>query len=71
MLKPNTTSSTEYNILGLNNDQHKQDMSNDYHHRLSCQGLRDRDVSDLAHEPKHQASHSNSLHERHPVDRIV
>ena len=30
-----------------NLDQLQQDMSHDYRHRLSCQGLRDRDFSGL------------------------
>jgi hypothetical protein len=69
MLKPSMTSSTEYSTLGLGNDRSKQDMPHDYYHRLSCQGLRDRDVSDLAHQPKHKARHQNAFQKRDPIER--
>ena len=32
-----------------NLDQLQQDMPHDYCHRIDCQGLGDRDLSDLAH----------------------
>ena len=54
-----------------NHDRPKQDMPHDYCHRLSCQGLRDRDVSDLAHQPKYQARHQNTLNGRQPVDWVA
>ena len=34
-----------------NLDQLQQDMPHDYCHRIDCQGLGDRDLSELAHQP--------------------
>ena len=36
-------------------------MPHDNCHRFGGQDLRDRDFSNLAHEPKHQARHQNEL----------
>ena len=33
-----------------NHDQHKQDMPHDYCHRIDCQGLRYRILSELTHQ---------------------
>ena len=54
-----------------NHDQHKQDMSHDYCHRLSCQSLRDRDFSYLAHQPKYKTRNGYTLNERQPVDCVA
>ena len=39
-----------------NLDQLQQDMPHDYCHRTDCQGLRDRNVSDLAHQKRYSGT---------------